>query len=93
MDFTLRLSLDLERFDSNMDICLDELLQFLPHMQSLVELNIRSPTCVVDDLFDELCYRAMEGQHLVPRLNTLLIVGIFPNYVDDDCIANMIESR
>jgi hypothetical protein len=73
MDFTLRSSLDLERFDSNMDICLDELLQFLPHMQSLVELNIRAPTCVVDDLVDELCYRAMEGQHHVPRTHCSLL--------------------
>ena len=57
--------LDLERFDSNMDICLNELLQFLPHMQSLVELNIRAPTCVVDDLVDVAQWRVniMSQEH------------------------------
>jgi hypothetical protein len=94
MEFVLRSLLDLERLSFHVvEIDTHELLQFLPHMQSLVELEIKFSWCVDNDLFDALCYREMDSQHLVPKLEKLVIEEAFGEDIDDSGVANMIESR
>jgi hypothetical protein len=92
MEFTLRSALDLERLRfSGVNICSADLLQFLSLMQSLTELNILLSPCLDDNLFDALCYRGMDSQNLVPKLEKLLISRDMHDGID--VIANMIESR
>ena len=94
MEFTLRSALDLERLCFNgVKICSADLLQFLSHMQSLTELNILLSSFVDDNLFDALCYRGMDGQNLVPKLETLLIYEDMHDGINDNVITNLIESR
>ena len=93
MEFTLRSSLDLERLClSGVYIDGDQLLEFLSHMRSLVELDITLSVCLNDQLLDALCYRGTTDQHLVPKLKTLLLSEI-PDHINDNGIASMIESR
>jgi len=94
MEFTFRSSLDLEHLCiEKVTLYSDELLHFLPHMYSLVELEVELSWCIDDNLFDALYYRAMNGQHIVPQLKTLRIFGHTGGHIDDNGIANMIESR
>jgi hypothetical protein len=93
MEFTLRSSLDLERLRFNfVEIRPDELLQVLPHMQSLVELEVHFSQCIDDGLFNALCYRKTDSRHLVPKLK-ILNIRAFNDAINDNGIANMIESR
>jgi hypothetical protein len=93
MEFTSRSSFDLERLRFNfVKIRPDELLQVLPHMQSLVELEVQFSQCVNDSLFNALCYRKTDSRHLVPQLK-ILNIRASSDDIDDNGIANMIESR
>ena len=93
MGFTLRSSLDLERLSfKQVKTRSDELLEFLRHMHSLVELEIESSRCVDDNVLDALCYREMASQHLIPKLENLHFYKAF-DHIDGDCFTNMIESR
>jgi hypothetical protein len=93
MGFTLRSSLDLERLSfKQVEIRSHELLEFLGHMHSLVELEIEFPRCI-GRVFDALCYREMDSQHLIPKLEILRFFEAWHNPIDDDCVANAIESR
>jgi hypothetical protein len=94
MGFTLRSSLDLERLSFKaVEIRSDELLEFLRHMHSLVELEIEFSQCVDANVLDALCYREMDSQHLIPKLENLHFYKAFDDHIDGDCFANMIESR
>ena len=94
MELTLRSSLDLEQlYFDHLEINPDALLQLLPHMKSLIKLHINLSKCIDDNLFDALCYRGMDGQHLAPKLEILDVYGFTGYDIDHNGIANMIESR
>jgi len=96
MEFMLRSSFDLECLCFIcVEIRSDELLLVLPHMPSLIELKIELTTFegINGRLFDALRYRAMGGPHLLPNLKKLFICESSGDGIDDNSIANMIESR